>query len=134
MKTSRSVGTSLVLLLDTQILVWIGTGDRRLSAVARAAIIDPDAELCVSAIVAYEFEDLRIRDRLGPVDALGDMLRRLDAVVLDFPAEAYRLIPLLPKLHREPVDRMLVAHAIHADLTLVTADATIRQYPVRTLW
>jgi PIN domain nuclease of toxin-antitoxin system len=29
---------------------------------------------------------------------------------------------------------MLIAHAIAADLTIVTADKLIRRYPVATLW
>jgi PIN domain nuclease of toxin-antitoxin system len=36
--------------------------------------------------------------------------------------------------HGDPVDRMLIAHALHAGLTLVTADETIRRYPVPTIW
>jgi len=37
-------------------------------------------------------------------------------------------------LHRNPADRMLICHSRLAGLTLVTADATIRSYPVETLW
>jgi PIN domain nuclease of toxin-antitoxin system len=40
----------------------------------------------------------------------------------------------LPDIHRDPVDRMLIAHAIAAGLVLVTADRQIDRYPVRTLW
>lgn len=59
---------------------------------------------------------------------------RLEAVVLPLPQEVWMLAEGLPDLHRDPIDRMLIAHAIHADLTLVTADEVIRRYPVRTLW
>lgn len=124
----------MALLLDTHVLVWLASDDPRLSDTAKTAILDPDVELMVSGVVAYEFEDLRARGRFGRVDSLGVVIAGLEAVLIDYPAEAYRLLPLLPDEHRDPLDRMLVAHAIHADLTLVTADADIHKYPVRWLW
>jgi PIN domain nuclease of toxin-antitoxin system len=124
----------LDLLLDTQVLVWFGLDDRRLSAVFREKLLDADVRFLVSGVTAFELEDLRVRGRLGSVDSVGVLVAGLGAALLDFPAEAARIVPLLPDLHRDPVDRMLIAHAIHADLTLVTADATVRRYPVRTLW
>lgn len=41
----------------------------------------------------------------------------------------------LPEIHRDPFDRLLVATAIRHQLTLLTSDRAIRQYPgVQTLW
>lgn len=124
----------MALLLDTHVLLWIGASDARLSQTAREAIASPGAELFVSSVTAYEYEDLRLRGRLGEPDPVSTIVERLDAAVLPYPAEAHRLIVLMPQLHRDPVDRMLVAHALHADMTIVTADRTIPRYPVRTLW
>ncbi|WP_368039917.1 PIN domain-containing protein [Sphingomonas bacterium] len=53
---------------------------------------------------------------------------------MPLPLDIWRLLATMPMLHRDPVDRMLIAHAIHDNLTLVTADAMIRRYPVRSLW
>src|SRR5262249_50270620 len=39
----------------------------------------------------------------------------------------------LPMLHRDPYDRMIVAQALDFDLTLLTADDTVRAYPVKLL-
>jgi len=39
----------------------------------------------------------------------------------------------LPPHHADPFDRMLIAQAHCEDLTLVTADALIRAYDIRTL-
>ena len=122
------------LLLDTQVLVWFGLDDRRLSPAFREKLLDPDAEFLISGVTAFEFEDLRVRNRLGPVDSIGVLVAGLNATLLDYPSEAARIVPLLPVHHRDPIDRMLIAHAIHADLTLVTADTTMRAYPVRCLW
>jgi PIN domain nuclease of toxin-antitoxin system len=35
----------------------------------------------------------------------------------------------LPMLHRDPFDRILIAQAMAEDLTLITSDAAIAQYP-----
>jgi PIN domain nuclease of toxin-antitoxin system len=34
----------------------------------------------------------------------------------------------LPPHHRDPFDRLLVAHAIHQPMHLLTADPALRQY------
>lgn len=39
----------------------------------------------------------------------------------------------LPGLHRDPLDRLLVAQAKLLDLTIVTTDSAVAQYPVATL-
>ena len=40
----------------------------------------------------------------------------------------------LPSVHRDPFDRMLVCQAIEHDLTIVTPDAALQAYPVKTVW
>lgn len=40
----------------------------------------------------------------------------------------------LPSLHHDPLDRLLIAQAIHEGLALVTPDPRIAAYPVRTVW
>ena len=53
---------------------------------------------------------------------------------LDIPFEIRRFAETLPPIHSDPFDRMLIAQALDLELTLVTADQTIRSYPVATLW
>lgn len=135
MKMSRRAGNAnLHLLLDTQILVWIGADDARLSAKVRECVLDPDTTLFVSAVTAWEFVDLEDRSRLPPGVSFPAIVARLDATLLDYPADAWKLVRTLPKPHLDPVDRMVIAHAMLADLTLATADAQMRAYPVKTFW
>jgi PIN domain nuclease of toxin-antitoxin system len=124
----------LDLLLDTQVLVWLASGDRRLTRQAAAAIDDLSNAAFVSAVTAAEYVDLQVRGRF-PLDVgLGELLRNFALRLADFPGEAWRWMPTLPPLHRDPVDRMLVAHALAADMTIISADAMIRRYPVRAIW
>ena len=43
-------------------------------------------------------------------------------------------LPLLPLIHRDPFDRMLICQAIAEGMAIVTPDELIRRYPVRTIW
>ena len=40
----------------------------------------------------------------------------------------------LPDIHRDPMDRMLIAAALRADMTVITSDRTFRSYNVKTVW
>ena len=40
----------------------------------------------------------------------------------------------LPNYHRDPFDKMLVCQAIAHDLSVLTSDKMIMQYPVATVW
>lgn len=122
------------ILIDTQAIVWAVTDSPRLSIAARAAITNGAEEICISAVTAYEFADLNRRGRFEVDLPFGQVLSQLEARLLDYPAGLWTIAETLPAIHFDPVDRMLVAHAIHADLTLVTADAKMRKYPVRSLW
>lgn len=127
-------GANLPILIDTQAIVWAVTASRRLSGAARKAITDGAEDILVSTVTAYEFVDLNRRGRFGVDLSFHFVLDQLEARVLDYPAIAWTVAEALPPIHLDPVDRMLIAHAIHADLTLLTADAMMRRYPVRSIW
>jgi PIN domain nuclease of toxin-antitoxin system len=94
----------------------------------------PEAELFTSAVTAFELADLQSRGRVAMSEGLATVAGPLALSVLDFPADAWRIAETLPKLHRDPVDRMMIAHAILGGFTIVTADKTVRSYPVQSLW
>lgn len=110
------------------------TGDPRLEARARGALQDADAELFVSAVTAFELTDLQGRGRVSMTEDIATIAGPMGFSIIDFPADAWRVLAMLPTIHGDPIDRMLIAHAIALDLTLVTADRMIARYPVKTLW
>ncbi len=120
------------LLLDTHILVWLINGDRRLSTAKRDAFSMADS-LHVSAVIAYEYAELQGRGRLPVDEPLTELIERFDLQPSDLPARSWQVLDTLPNIHRDPVDRMLIAHALIADMTILTADANIRRYPVPTI-
>ena len=126
------------LLLDTCTFLWIVGGDKSLSARAREAFTDPEAEVFLSAASAWE---IAVKHRLGklplpapPADFVPTQRAAHGIEPLPVDEEAALHVAKLPDLHRDPFDRILVAQAIAAGLVLVTPDEPIRQYPVRALW
>ncbi len=126
------------LLLDTHILLWALIQPDRLSQVARAAIVDRDNSLHVSAASAWE---IATKHRIGK-------LPEARAVVLGYADHLTRLgatsMPITDRLaldagtfewdHRDPFDRLLAVQAIHESATLVTVDTVFSGVPgLRTL-
>lgn len=124
----------MAILIDTQAIVWVVLGSKKLSDRARDVITNGAEDICISAVTAYEFVDLNRRGRFEADLPFRLILQQLEATVLEYPASAWMIAEALPEIHYDPVDRMLVAHAIHADMTLITADKKMRDYPVRTIW
>jgi PIN domain nuclease of toxin-antitoxin system len=124
----------LRLMLDTHALVWALEGSPRLSRLARASIEDPGNDVLVSAVSAVE---IAIKKALGRLRVPDDLEEAVDEVgfirrPIGF-AEARRL-ESLPHHHRDPFDRLLVAHAIEEKAALVTRDRKLAPYDVRILW
>jgi PIN domain nuclease of toxin-antitoxin system len=124
------------LLIDTCALIWLLTGERPLSARARAAMETGEAH--VSAASAWEIAikfakgQLRLNE---PPDRLVPAARaRYGFRALPLDEESALHVIKLPPLHLDPFDRLLVSQAIVHGLTIVTPDPQITQYPARTLW
>lgn len=118
------------ILLDTHTIVWMATGDPRLSRIDRTALLDPRRDLLVSAVVAFELADLQQRGRIAMAETLDFLREHMNFELADLPAGCWRIANSLPPIHRDPVDRMLIAHALAEGWALATADANIRRYPV----
>lgn len=118
------------LLLDTQLLIWVGTGGAKLSPAARRLLTESRDELFFSAASIWEVA-LKGPRRLFGVDAA--VLRRglLDNGYSELAVTGHHTTATtaLPPIHRDPFDRLLLAQAVVEGLTLVTTDATLASYP-----
>jgi PIN domain nuclease of toxin-antitoxin system len=124
----------LDLIFDTHALVWFGAGSSSFSKSVLEALEQPDCRTFVSAVTAWEYSDLVARGRLPGAAGLHVLQKGLGFELLDLPAGLWRRASVLPAIHRDPIDRMLIAHALEAGLVLVTADRQMRDYPVQSLW
>jgi PIN domain nuclease of toxin-antitoxin system len=118
------------ILLDTHVLVWIALNDKRLSASQRDAIADPDNALLISSVVAYELTHLQRCARIPLRESIDELEQLIGFELRDLPSSVWKEVARLPDIHRDPVDRMLIAHAMVEGMTLATADANVRRYPV----
>jgi PIN domain nuclease of toxin-antitoxin system len=118
------------LLLDTHILVWIVLNDKRLSQQQRQALTDSENQLLVSPVISYELSYMQKRRRIPLVEPIGILQQLVGFDLVDLPASIWTYAASMPDIHRDPVDRMLIAHAMAEGMTLVTADANIKRYPV----
>lgn len=121
------------LLLDTQVLLWWLGADPSLGRKAKAAIMDGHNEVYISAVLTWE---ISIKKALGKLAAPDDM----DAIVqeenfLKLPISLYhgQMAGMLPMLHRDPFDRMLIAQAQAEGLVIVTSDSHFSRYGIRIM-
>lgn len=123
------------LLLDTHTLLWALSEPEKLPSRVKEAIASSGNAVYVSAVNTWE---LAVKAALGRVELpFADLERAIEdagfAELAMTIAHSLRIRDL-PRHHRDPFDRLLVAQAVHEALTLVTRDPAIRSYPVRTLW
>lgn len=126
------------LLLDTCTFLWIALDPKQLSDDARAAFVDADNDVFLSAASAWE---IAVKHALGrlPLPEAADRFvptqrRKHGIEPLSISEEAALHVARLAPLHNDPFDRMLVSQAIVDGCVIVTPDEEIRAYAVRTLW
>lgn len=118
-------------LLDTHVLIWAGVGSDQLSASGRALLESPDSDLRFSVVSIWE---VVIKAQLGRSDfrvdpeALHNYARLAGMPELPVLGEHVLGLGLLPRLHNDPFDRLLVAQARAEQLTLLTADSKVLAY------
>ena len=124
------------LLLDTHILLWAAGHEKMLSREADALVNDRNNSLWFSVASIWEISIKRALNR-------PDFRTEASVLRAGLLANEYRELPIegrhclalsvLPKLHRDPFDRMLIAQAMSEGMLLVTTDRKIAAYdgPIR---
>jgi len=124
-------------LLDTHTLLWYFHKSHRLPNSILATIERVDAQKFVSVASLWEFAIKYSMGKLsfdGGISALWKMVTANEFVILQINEPYLIKLANLPFLHRDPFDRLLVATAIVEDMTILTADESVRQYDVRWVW
>jgi PIN domain nuclease of toxin-antitoxin system len=121
-----------VILLDTEALIWWDDNDARLGGKARAAIQDA-TEVYVSAASAWE---MAIKASLGKLRTT-----RRPAVAVE--EAGFRELPVsfahaeavraLPRHHRDPFDRLIIATAHVEGWSVLTNDRQFARYDVELI-
>lgn len=135
------MGRSLLILLDTHVVVWLASDEVRLSKKARVAIDEArqdDGGLAISDFTLYELSTLFRKKQIGLSISLESFLSEVEKrfVVLPITGRICVSAVALPVAYpKDPADRIIGATALVEGLTLLTADAQIRNSrAVPTLW
>jgi PIN domain nuclease of toxin-antitoxin system len=127
------------LLLDTHVWIWSQEQTDKLGTVTTRSLVDTKTSLYVSTISTLEISRLiarRVIELSGTLDTwVTETLASLFCSTIEISHEiAAAAYALPPGMHRDPADRVLAATARLHDLTLLTADDRILDYPhVRAL-
>jgi PIN domain nuclease of toxin-antitoxin system len=124
------------MILDTCALIWLASGDTRLSDSAREQIArSPD--VAVSAITAFEIGVKYAKGKLSlpcrPAAWFETALRLHGLSICNIDHHVALRACELPLIHADPCDRLIVATSQLLDRPIVTTDSRIAQYEVDTI-
>ena len=124
-------------LLDTHVAIWIFQDKSQLSGNVITVLDDLSADLYVSIASVWE---IAIKVSIGKLEFTGGVpgflatISQNDIEIVGVLPEHVQQVAVLPFLHRDPFDRLLVATAIAEDMSIITADENIHRYDVNWIW
>lgn len=125
------------LLLDTGCWLWMQVAPERFSPERLALVEDPQTELFLSAASSWE---IAIKYALGrlplpepPATYVPDRMASSGVAALDVEHGHALRVAELPRHHRDPFDRLLIAQAQLERLPILTADRQLERYEVEVL-
>ena len=124
--------------MDTCTFLWLALDDPALSGPARESFKNPENDVFLSVVSAWEIAVKYASGNLSlpgnPAVWVSSSRSQHNIKSLPLEEDAASYVAKLPFMHRDPFDRMLICQAIVHELTLLTPDKQITQYPIRTLW
>lgn len=123
------------LLLDTAAFLFAVQEPERLSATAQSAILGENLlELSVFAL-----SEIAMKNRSGrlvfPEQDVFAVIESLQLRMLPYTAQHARQLFRLPKHHRDPFDRHIIAQALAEGIPVVTSDRAFRLYEgLEVIW
>jgi len=121
------------LLLDTHVLLWWLKDDPNLKQETKQVISSRENLVFVSSVSPWEISIKKALGKLTAPDNLLEVVAENSFESLVITLEHGLQVGKLPNHHNDPFDRMLIAQALFADLTIVTRDAKFNPYGVQIL-
>ncbi|MCK6604213.1 MAG: type II toxin-antitoxin system VapC family toxin [Ignavibacteriaceae bacterium] len=125
------------ILLDTHIFLWWADNPRNLSSGIINLIKNPKNEIYLSMVSLWE---IQIKVSLGKLKL---SMNIKDLVELQKDKNYFRLmsikedhiyhLALLPMIHSDPFDRLLIAQAVTEKMSIISMDSQIKKYPIAVL-
>lgn len=123
-------------LLDTHLLIWAAQGPEYVPAGSRSLLEAPENELHFSVASLWEIAIKQSRRRPDfQLDARVFRRRLIDNNYIELQILSEHAVgtDMLPPIHKDPFDRLLITQAAIEGMILLTNDAVLLKYlgPVR---
>lgn len=125
------------VLLDTHAFLWWSGEPERLSQTACSFLENKENLMLLSFASVWEIQIKVQPGKLRLSKSLASILEVQQQNGIGFlRIELAHILRLeqLPLYHKDPFDRLLVAQAMAEDIPILSKDALIAQYGVRTIW
>ncbi len=120
-------------LLDTHVLLWAAVSDKKLPDHVIDILENTDIDVYYSVVCAWE---LAIKEAKGRIKLPGNFFTELPKLgfnCLGIKESYIHTLIKMPLTHSDPFDRMLAAQAQAENMTLITCDKKILEYPIKIL-
>lgn len=127
------------VLADTIAVLYALWKDERLGKEALRCFESPAIDVLVSAASLWEIAWKSSFGKLPPVIAPGcanlvETIWTADLVVVPITADDAERAANLPQIHRDPMDRFIIAAALREGVPVLTTDRNFAAYGVAVIW
>lgn len=120
-------------LLDTCALIWLVSQQDSLTEKVKRTLQNNAGNLYVSAISAFEIAIKTVKGKfelpLPPDEWFKEAVRFHGIEEIPITSDIACKSALLPRLHDDPCDRIIIATALLEDMKIITKDKTFSEYP-----
>jgi PIN domain nuclease of toxin-antitoxin system len=125
-------------IIDTHALIWAVDNPEQLGAQAHAIINDASNEILLSSGSIWELAikvgQAKLTLSLPFRGWMNQAVQDLRLTVLPITIECADVQSTLESHHRDPFDRLLVAHSVVEDAPLLSSDPVFDRYGVKRVW
>ena len=122
-------------IIDTHILLWLLSDPGKLPETAKKIVQEDN--LCISMASLWEIAIKQSNGKLvlpfSPEELSAICTERDIAIMQILPTHLNKLRNL-PKIHRDPFDRLIICQSLAENIPILTHDEKIPLYPVKTMW
>ena len=124
-------------LLDTHTFIWFIEGSSMLPQKVKTRIEDEKNDCFISIASLWE---IAIKRGIGKITLasefryIADFIEDNNVEILPITFNNLQTLLTLEFHHRDPFDRIIIAQAISANLTILSVDQHFRSYPVKCIW
>ncbi len=125
-------------LLDTHTFLWLAADPASLSRKVSKLVRETSHSLYISAASGWEIALLWRLKRIDlpdePQRFIPEAMQKLSVLPLPIGFQTAISAAMLPLIHRDPFDRILIAEAMKEKMIVLTKDKTFGEYGIQAIW